>query len=381
MRKPFCLAAAVAIGLAFACGARAQESGVLRATLANGLRVVVVRDALAPVVTTEVNYLVGSDETPDGFPGTAHALEHMMFRGAPGLTRDQLAAISANLGGAVNANTNASVTQYLFVAPAQDLNVVLHTEALRMRGIDLEQDEWVHERGAIEQEVAGDLSVPAFKFQTDLQAKFFAGTPYAHTPLGTRESFDKTDAALLRAFHDAWYAPNNAVLVITGDIDPAAAMNLARIEFSNIPARALPARPAFHFMPPEATTFVSPTDSAYGEVYVANLWPGLRSPDYATGLVLSEALGSQRAALFGMGMDGTALYGGFFARPYPEAGYSLAVGVFPRGGDPKPVLARMQAILAEAAAKGVDPDLVAAAKRSVIARLEFRKNSVRRLGQ
>src|SRR6185312_9863728 len=70
-----------------------DEPGVLRATLPNGLRVILVRNALAPVVSTAVNYLAGGDDTPDGFPGTAHAQEHMMFRGSPGLTADQLANI------------------------------------------------------------------------------------------------------------------------------------------------------------------------------------------------------------------------------------------------------------------------------------------------
>jgi len=93
----------------------------LRATLTNGLRVVIVRNALAPVVATSVNYLVGSDEAPVGFPGTAHALEHMMFRGSPGLSADQLADIGSVVGGDFNANTREGLTQYLFTVPSEDL--------------------------------------------------------------------------------------------------------------------------------------------------------------------------------------------------------------------------------------------------------------------
>src|SRR5262245_57254686 len=89
------------------------ETGVLRATLPNGLRVILVRNTLAPVVSTSVNYLVGSNDTPAGFPGTAHALGHMMFRGSPGLTADQLANIGSVMGGNFNANTREHLTQYL----------------------------------------------------------------------------------------------------------------------------------------------------------------------------------------------------------------------------------------------------------------------------
>ncbi len=378
MKTSLTLAAATAISLVLAAGAQAQTSqdGALQATLDNGLRVIVVRDPLAPVVTTEVNYLVGSDEAPAGFPGTAHALEHMMFRGGPGLSKDQLAAIGANMGGAFNADTTSSVTQYYFVAPTQDLEVALHTEALRMTAIDLSQAEWQHERGAIEQEVSRDLSSPDYKFLTQLQAQLFAGTPYEHTALGTRDSFDKTDATLLRSFHDAWYAPNNAILLIVGDLDPAAALALAKREFGSIPRRTLPARPTFSFASPKAETIELTTDNPYGEVYLAYRWPGLRSSSYATALILEDALGSQRSALFGMGMEGTALYGGFAAQSFPEAGLGFAIGIFARGGDPKPVLARMQAIMAQAAEKGIDPALIEAAKKKAIATLEFQKNSV-----
>ena len=106
----------------------AQGSGpgeVTRATLDNGLRVVIIRDALAPVATIEENYLVGGNETPPGFPGTAHAQEHMTFRGCTGLSADQIAAIYAQLGGDMDADTQQNITQYFVTVPAQDLDVAL----------------------------------------------------------------------------------------------------------------------------------------------------------------------------------------------------------------------------------------------------------------
>ncbi|MEO5811129.1 MAG: pitrilysin family protein [Rhodanobacter sp.] len=371
------LAGAIALALSATCSmAQTNDTEVTRATLDNGLRVVIVRDTLAPVVATEMNYLAGSDEVPAAFPGTAHAVEHMMFRGSPGLSKDQLAAIAANMGGAFNAATTQGVTQYYFVAPAQDLDVALHVQALRMRGVDMDEAAWTKERGAIEQEVSRDMSSPMFKFQTQLMEQLFSATPYAHTPLGTRASFDKTTATMLKQFHDQWYVPNNAVLVIAGDVDPAATLVKVKTEFGDIARKPLPARPAFAFKPVQSKTIKMPTDSPYGLVAIAYRAPGLRSSEYATGLVLNAALGSQRAALAAMRFDGTALFGGFAGQALPHAGIDYALAAFPKGGNPQPILTRMQTIMAEAASKGVAPALVDAAKRKAIAGLEFKKNSV-----
>ena len=164
----------------------AANSDVLRATLTNGLRVVIVPNTLAPVVTTEVNYLVGSNEAPEGFPGMAHALEHMMFRGSPGLSAAQLANIIAMMGGSFNADTQQVVTQYFLTVPKEDLAVALQIEALRMRDVLDSEELWGKERGAIEQEVAQDLSNPGYVFSMKLLENLFSNTPYSHDALGTR---------------------------------------------------------------------------------------------------------------------------------------------------------------------------------------------------
>src|SRR5213080_2860278 len=151
-RAPLAVMMFLCCAVAALAGARADETaggsgGVWRATLPNGLKVVIVRNTLAPVVATSVNYLVGSDEAPRGFPGMAHALEHMMFRGSPGLTADQLANIGSVMGGNFNANTRENLTQYLFTVPSEDIDVALRIEATRMQGLLAEQKDWDQERG------------------------------------------------------------------------------------------------------------------------------------------------------------------------------------------------------------------------------------------
>src|SRR5580658_10003473 len=177
----FCVGAATLAGAADNAGA--ANDNVLRATLDNGLKVIIVRNTLAPVAATQVNYLVGSDETPAGFPGTAHAQEHMMFRGSAGLSADQLADIGSIMGGNFNANTSVSLTQYLFTVPSTDLDIVLHIEALRMADVTDSKEEWDQERGAIEQEVAEDASDPQRVMDARLRAAMFADTPYEHDAL------------------------------------------------------------------------------------------------------------------------------------------------------------------------------------------------------
>jgi zinc protease len=240
--------------------APAVDTSVTRATLDNGLRVVIVRDPLAPVVTVYDNYLVGADETPPDFPGMAHAQEHMAFRGCRGVSADQTSAIFAQLGGDGDADTQQNITQYFATVPAADLDVELGVDSACMRDIDDSETQWQEERGAIEQEVASDNSNPAYKADVRLFADLFAGTPYEHDPLGTRPSFDKTTGPLLKHFFKTWYAPNNAILVITGDFDPQKTLATITQLYGSIPAHATPARPTITLQAVKSESFSLASD-------------------------------------------------------------------------------------------------------------------------
>jgi zinc protease len=349
---------------------------VLRATLPNGLRVILVRNTLAPVVATSVNYLVGSDEAPKGFPGTAHAQEHMMFRGSPGLSADQLADIGSVMGGNFNANTRESLTQYLFTVPSEDLDVALHIEATRMRGALDTRKDWDQERGAIEQEVASDLSNPGYILYEKLRAAMFAGTPYEHDALGTRPSFDATRVEMLQQFHDAWYVPNNAILVVVGDLDPAATLEKIRTLFGDIGAKPVPVRPEVHLKPPHAASIQVDTDRPTGTQMLAMRMPGLLSADFPALEVLSDVLSSQRFELYGLVPQGKAISAGFALDPLPQASLAYAEVSFAKGEDPKALEGEVRAILKKVAQQGVPPELVAAAKLQERRQAEFQKNSI-----
>ena len=370
------LSAGLLLALSAQSGGAGGAPDVLHATLKNGLKVVIVRNALAPVVTTEINYLAGSNEAPTGFPGTAHALEHMMFRGSPGLSKDQLAEIAAAMGGDFNADTTQTVTQYYFTVPAEDVDVALHVDALRMQGLDASEPEWINERGAIEQEVSRDLSSPQYVFYSQLLATLFEGTPYAHDALGSRPSFDKTTAAMLKDFYSTWYAPNNAILVIVGDVDPKATLTKVQALYGDIPAKPLPSRAQLQLQPVKAKSLDLPTDLPYGLVLLSYRMPGLTDKDYAASQVLADVLASRRGDLYALVPAGKALYAGFQIDALPETGLGFAIGVFPKGGDSAALMKEMRGVLDGTLKSGYPTELVAAAKRQEIAQLESQKNSV-----
>ena len=355
---------------------KTAQADTVRATLKNGLRVVIIQNRLAPVVRTEVNYLVGSNEAPPGFPGMAHAQEHMMFRGSPGLSADQLANLIAAMGGEFDADTQQTVTQYFFTVPSEDLETALHISSVRMQGVLDAQDLWAQERGAIEQEVAQDFSNPMYIFYKRLLKNMYEGTPYAHDALGTRPSFQKTTGAMLKEFHNTWYAPNNAVLVIVGDVDAKKTLETVKRLFENIPSRSLPSRPEIRLQPLKPAAIKLETDLPYGLAVVAYRLPGYDSPDCAAGQILSDVLSSQRADLYSLVPEGKALFTEFSIEQLPRAGMGFAMAGFPAGSDGSGLVSVIKGIVSNYVKKGVPKNLVEAAKRLEVADAEFQKNSV-----
>jgi zinc protease len=361
----------------FAQGTQSRNTQVMRATLDNGLRVVIVRDPLAPVVTVEVNYLAGGDETPAGFPGMAHAQEHMAFRGCSSLTADQIAAIFAQLGGAGNADTQQNITQFFETVPADDLDIALRTDADCMRDIQDSQTEWAEEKGAIEQEVARDLSNPTYKFITRANEDMFAGTVYSHDPLGTKESFDATTGEMLKQFYKSWYAPNNAILVITGDVQPDAVLSKVKEFYGTIERKSLPPHPEIKLPPVKSESFTLDSNLPYLLAFIAYRMPGTDSPDYGAVQILCDVLSSQRANLYALVPQGKALGTEFgLAEAYPKASVAYSAAALPAGGDSAAIIQEMRGILADYAKNGVPEDLVEAAKRRAIVGAEFRRNSI-----
>jgi zinc protease len=352
------------------------DKTVTRAVLSNGLHVIIVRNPIAPVVATVVNYKVGSNEAPHGFPGMAHAQEHMMFRGNPGLSAGQLANITAAMGGMFDADTQQSVTQYFFNIPSQYLDVALRIEAIRMSGVLDSEKLWRKERGAIEQEVARDYSSPEYIFYTRLLAAMFKGTPYSHDALGTHASFEKTTGPMLKKFYDTWYAPNNATLIIVGDVHPQDVLKMIKKRFGNIPAKKLPPRPKIRLEPIKPETIQLKSDLPYGLAIIAFRLPGYDSPDYAASQVLGDVMNSHRGDLYQLGVDGKVLSADFSLDTFPRAGLGYAVAAYPKDGRVNKVLKNLRSVLGSYIKNGVPVDLVEAAKRQELASAEFQKNSV-----
>jgi zinc protease len=204
--------------------------------LANGLRVVASPDRTAPVVTVGVYYQIGFRLEPRGRSGFAHLFEHMMFQGSENAGKMEHIRLINSSGGVLNGTTNYDVTNYFEAVPSNALDRVLWLEADRMRALQVDDENLRNQRDVVKEEVRVNvMNQPYGGFPwLDLPPVAFRNWPNAHNFYGDFADLDAATLADVQSFFRTYYAPNNAVLVMVGDLDPAEAFALAKRHFENI---------------------------------------------------------------------------------------------------------------------------------------------------
>jgi len=206
-------------------------------TLANGLRVVVSPDRSAPVVTVGVYYQIGFRLEPHGRSGFAHLFEHMMFQGSENAGKMEHIRLINSSGGLLNGTTNYDITNYFESVPSNALERVLWLEADRMRALKVDDENLRNQRDVVKEEVRVNvMNQPYGGFPwLDLPPVAFRNWPNAHNFYGDFVDLDAATLADVQSFFRTYYAPNNAVLVMIGDLDSAEAFAFAKRYFEDIP--------------------------------------------------------------------------------------------------------------------------------------------------
>ena len=213
-------------------------------TFANGLRVVASPDHSAPFVTVGVYYQIGFRLEPRGRSGFAHLFEHMMFQGSENAGKMEHIRLINSSGGLLNGTTNYDVTNYFESVPSNALERVLWLEADRMRALKVDDENLRNQRDVVKEEVRVNvMNQPYGGFPwLDLPPVAFRNWPNAHNFYGDFADLDAATLADVQQFFRTYYAPNNAVLLMIGDLEPAEAFSLAKRYFENIPAGPPPPR-------------------------------------------------------------------------------------------------------------------------------------------
>ncbi|HEV3154657.1 MAG TPA: pitrilysin family protein [Candidatus Baltobacteraceae bacterium] len=355
--------------------APAQDGNVVRETLANGLRVVIVRDRLAPVATTNISYGVGSDD--DTMPGIAHATEHMMFRGTHDVTPGQFTIMTARAGAQYNAGTGNYATQYYFKLPSMYVGLALRLEADRMTGARELASDWNTERGAIEQEVRAHESVPTAKVLGKMRRAVFGDTPYAQDGVGTVASFEKMRASDIAQFYHTWYHPNNATLIVTGYVDPTQILAQIHRYFDPIPSVPLPQHHSYAFGALDAST-LRDTIAELPVPVVAETYrmPALGAPDYMAGQILSLVLNNVRGGFGQLQTKGQILGAGAVAGAYSDVGTMIVVGFGLPGTQPEGTQSAIDGVLETYRTGGVPSDLIETAKLRMLSQQQYQRSSI-----
>jgi len=209
--------------------------------LANGLKLIVKEDHRAPTVVNMVWYRAGSIDELSGTTGVAHVLEHMMFKGTKKLKPGEFSKRVAELGGRDNAFTSKDYTAYHQQVERSRLERVMALEADRMQNLTMDPAEFSKEiRVVMEERRLRTEDKPLSLLREALYATAFVASPYRHPVVGWMDDLQNMTAADALAWYQRWYAPNNAVVVIAGDVDPQQVLKLAEKYFGAIPPKTLP---------------------------------------------------------------------------------------------------------------------------------------------
>lgn len=283
----FFKALTTAILVFVATGLSAQTGKVSSFDLENGLQVVVVEDHRAPIVTNMVWYRVGSADETAGKSGIAHFLEHLMFKGTKTLKPGEFSEIVSRNGGVDNAFTSYDYTGYFQRVAVDRLPLMMQLEADRMRNLVLTEEEVLPERSVVIEERNSRVeNDPGSLFSELRRAAMYMNHPY-HTPvIGWKHEIEKLSLQDALDFYKTYYAPNNAILVIAGDVVPDQVLALAKEHFGGLkPSDNIPPR-----LRPQEPPHLAPVRLEFSD-------PRVRQPSFARNyLAVNRKTGDQKEA-------------------------------------------------------------------------------------
>ncbi|NCI79280.1 M16 family metallopeptidase [Acinetobacter kanungonis] len=212
-------------------------------TLDNGLKVIIREDHRSPMVMTQIWYAVGSSDEPDNLSGISHALEHMMFKGTTKVPNDEFTRLSRLYGGSVNAATFTNYTNYYQLYQKDYLALALELESDRMSNLVLRQQDFETEMKVVMEERRQriddnprTLAFERFKWIA------YPTSHYRQPVIGYMKNLKMLALEHLKKWYQDWYTPNNAILVIVGDVEATATLELVKRYFASIPAQKTPSR-------------------------------------------------------------------------------------------------------------------------------------------
>jgi zinc protease len=252
MKRAWLLACAIlAWSLAGQAASAPEAAATVERRLDNGMKVVVKPDRRAPVVVSQVWYRAGSMDESYGGTGVAHVLEHMMFKGTRDVPAGEFSKRIAGVGGRENAFTSRDHTAYFQTLGRDNLELAIRLEADRMANLVLAPEEFAKEINVVmEERRLRTEDNPSALLHEKLLAAAYTSHPYRHPVIGWMDDLKQMTVDDARRWYEAWYAPNNATLVVVGDVDPEQVFDLARKYFGALPARPLPARKNLGEVPP-----------------------------------------------------------------------------------------------------------------------------------